>query len=98
MANITVTFDAQGYPVASEPTVGKSEGITWTVTGGTVSGITQGTAFSAAPVNNRGWAASVESRSDPTGIGDQTYTITGTSSASGSTSKSKSPKIIVRAK
>lgn len=92
--NITVTIDAQGNITCSEPTVGKGNDITWSVTGGTISSITQGTAFSAPPTNDgRGnWSAKVETLQ----IGQQTYSISGWTSG-GLQTKAKTPKITVRA-
>lgn len=94
MATINVSFDRSGnLQVDNLNNAKEGDPVSWSIIGGTITGITQGTAFTAAPVNNGGnWTATVET----TSLGEMTYNITAQQTGN-PTAKSKSPKVQVNA-
>jgi hypothetical protein len=93
MANIPVSIDARGNLNVPDLSASRGEAVTWSIDAsqGTITAITQGTAFSAAPVNNRGtWSANVEGST----VGQLSYDIT-VDPSDGGASKTKAPRISV---
>ena len=92
MATINVWFDKSGNLQVDDLNNAKEgESVTWSIVGGTITAITQGTAFTAPPVNTRGtWTATVET----TSLGEKTYNLSAQQTGS-TTTKTKPPKVQV---
>jgi hypothetical protein len=97
---ITITNDGKGNITVSwtDPTdVPKNTGVTWTVSGGSITNITQGSAFTGTPSKDAhgNWSAT-----DVSAEGQKDYSFTvdpgGTFPTAGSTKNGRTPHISVK--